>query len=77
MLGVCPPRWILYRNELCLYIPAGSLVLSWSEARVFCRDQKADLVVIKDYHKQVRGGFCKLQAGNALVWEGGSEGNLT
>uniref|UniRef100_UPI00109EED03 uncharacterized protein LOC114585878 n=1 Tax=Podarcis muralis TaxID=64176 RepID=UPI00109EED03 len=53
VLGLCPPRWILYRNELCLYTPAGSLVLSWSEARVFCRDQKADLVVIKDYHKQM------------------------
>ncbi|XP_061460446.1 uncharacterized protein LOC133373965 [Rhineura floridana] len=44
-------QWIPYRDELCLYIPAGP-ALSWSEARVFCQDQKADLVVIKDYNKQ-------------------------
>uniref|UniRef100_A0A8D0ATX5 C-type lectin domain-containing protein n=1 Tax=Salvator merianae TaxID=96440 RepID=A0A8D0ATX5_SALMN len=63
LLGLCPPKWILYRDELCLYFPA-SPALSWNESRVFCQDQNADLVVIKDYSKQVRDEFagCGLKA---------------
>ncbi|KAM3825566.1 uncharacterized protein M6D78_015869 isoform 1-T1 [Vipera latastei] len=49
--GWCPPKWVPYRYEFCFYIPAAP-ALSWKEARIFCQDQKADLVVIKDYSKQ-------------------------
>ncbi|XP_053138655.1 uncharacterized protein LOC128339115 isoform X2 [Hemicordylus capensis] len=52
VLGLCPPMWIPYREELCLYVPAGP-ALSWSEASIFCQDQNAKLVVIKDYNKQM------------------------
>ncbi|XP_034292174.1 uncharacterized protein LOC117676650 isoform X2 [Pantherophis guttatus] len=51
-LGWCPPKWIPYRDEFCLYLPTAP-ALSWKEARAFCQDQKADLVVIKDYSKQM------------------------
>ncbi|KAH0615634.1 hypothetical protein JD844_005095 [Phrynosoma platyrhinos] len=52
VLAPCPSRWIPYREELCLYLPA-SPALSWEEARVFCQDWKAQLVVIKDHNKQM------------------------
>ncbi|XP_042334607.1 uncharacterized protein LOC121936433 [Sceloporus undulatus] len=52
VMAPCPPRWIPYREELCLYLPA-SPALSWDEARVFCQDQNAQLVVIKDHNKQM------------------------
>ncbi|XP_070614478.1 macrophage mannose receptor 1-like [Erythrolamprus reginae] len=51
-LGWCPPKWTPYRDEFCLYLPSAP-ALSWKQARVFCQDQKADLVVIKDYGKQM------------------------
>ena len=53
MLGVCPPGWVPYRDDLCFYLSTAP-ALSWNEAHVFCQDQKAQLVVIKDYKKQVQ-----------------------
>ncbi|XP_077162736.1 uncharacterized protein LOC143822031 [Paroedura picta] len=52
VLGLCPPRWIPYKEELCLYVADGP-ALTWSEARIFCQDQRAELVVIKNYNKQM------------------------
>ncbi|XP_078238759.1 uncharacterized protein LOC110087453 [Pogona vitticeps] len=52
VLGVCPPGWVPYRDDLCFYLSTAP-ALSWNEAHVFCQDQKAQLVVIKDYKKQM------------------------
>ncbi|XP_062815164.1 uncharacterized protein LOC103281621 isoform X2 [Anolis carolinensis] len=52
VLAPCPSRWVPYREELCLFLPPAP-ALSWDEARVFCQDQRAQLVVIKDHNKQM------------------------
>lgn len=52
--GLCPPGWVVYKSALCLFIPDKSSAMAWSKARAFCHEKKADLIVIKDYNKQVQ-----------------------
>nr|XP_032628763.1 uncharacterized protein LOC116820418 [Chelonoidis abingdonii] len=51
--GLCPASWLPYRNTLCLFVPAKGPALSWSQARAFCQERKAELIVIRDYKKQI------------------------
>ncbi|KYO23025.1 RING finger protein 224 isoform D [Alligator mississippiensis] len=51
--GLCPPGWVVYKSALCLFIPDKSSAMAWSKARAFCHEKKADLIVIKDYNKQI------------------------
>ncbi|XP_044848575.1 uncharacterized protein LOC123352472 isoform X7 [Mauremys mutica] len=51
--GLCPAGWLPYRNTLCLFVPAKGPALSWSRARAFCQERKAELIVIGDYRKQI------------------------
>ncbi|XP_067417541.1 macrophage mannose receptor 1-like [Emydura macquarii macquarii] len=53
--GLCPSGWAPYRSTLCLFVPANGPVLSWSQARAFCHERKAELIVIPDYNKQAAG----------------------